>query len=199
MTDKLSPPTTSEDLSALMDGELGDFETRRLVQRLSGDPELRARWARYHLVASILQREPCHAVGSLQLADAIQAAIQQGTEGERAGGRVGWHKPFASFAVAASVALAVVASVQWQQEPAETPQLAATMEPQTIMPRHSDPAGGAVAPLLVSQPFAGAALPGKQQPERFQLYRVDWTPDSHPVAAVPVRNIQRSDNPENPR
>lgn len=60
-----------EQLSALMDGELGEFETRRLLTLLNADDssgsdcsdrtasrQLLAAWERYHLVRSALRPEP---------------------------------------------------------------------------------------------------------------------------------------------
>lgn len=47
----------NEQLSALVDGELGEFEERRLLQALDRDPQLRAAWQRYHLIRAALVNE----------------------------------------------------------------------------------------------------------------------------------------------
>lgn len=46
-----------ENISALMDGELGKDELRFLLRRLETEPDLAARWSRYHLVRQSLRRQ----------------------------------------------------------------------------------------------------------------------------------------------
>ncbi len=48
----------SEQLSAMMDGELPEAETRFLLRRLEHDEELRATWQRMHVAASCLRQLP---------------------------------------------------------------------------------------------------------------------------------------------
>jgi sigma-E factor negative regulatory protein RseA len=47
-----------EQLSLLMDGGLDTAARAEVVHRLSGDPELRAVWNRYHLMGDALRGEP---------------------------------------------------------------------------------------------------------------------------------------------
>jgi len=47
-----------EALSALLDGELSDFELRRLLQKLPQNEQLSDTWQRYNLARSALQGEP---------------------------------------------------------------------------------------------------------------------------------------------
>jgi sigma-E factor negative regulatory protein RseA len=47
-------PSSREDLSALMDGELAAEPTRFLLRRLDHDPELAATWSRWHVVRACL-------------------------------------------------------------------------------------------------------------------------------------------------
>jgi len=46
-----------EKLSALVDNELDELETRRLLTALAADEALRATWGRYHLIGAMLRRE----------------------------------------------------------------------------------------------------------------------------------------------
>lgn len=46
-----------EKLSALMDGELSELETRRILAAVEQDPVLRATWERYHLVRAAMQND----------------------------------------------------------------------------------------------------------------------------------------------
>ena len=109
-----------ESLSALMDGEVQAFEFRRVLNRLSDESGARAKWARYQLVSSMLRQEPCVPFVSMAIADAVQSSIEAekvqkdkklslGTGYFAASGNV------AKFAVAASVALAVVLGAQWME------------------------------------------------------------------------------------
>lgn len=47
----------NEKLSAFIDGELGEEESRELLSQLKTDKELRAAWDRYHLAGSALRDE----------------------------------------------------------------------------------------------------------------------------------------------
>ena len=51
----MSTHANLEDLSALMDGELGREQTRFLLRRLERDAEALRRWERYHLVQASLR------------------------------------------------------------------------------------------------------------------------------------------------
>jgi sigma-E factor negative regulatory protein RseA len=44
-------------LSALMDGEIGEFEVRRTLGLISQDPDLRRKWHRYQLAAAAVRGE----------------------------------------------------------------------------------------------------------------------------------------------
>jgi negative regulator of sigma E activity len=120
-----------EALSALMDGELSEFELRRLLARISDEPELLATWERYNLVRAVYQPEPlslhfpsAHGINSLssKIMAAIEAepalALDPETSAAHAhdkdrkiAGSV-WTSQIAKLAVAASVALAVFAGMQ---------------------------------------------------------------------------------------
>lgn len=113
---------SGESLSALMDGELGEFEMRRLLQRMEDEPELGLTWQRYHVARSgllaekvsspsmdisgavlkLLESEPAHQVKDNHLADSGDASSS-------------FWKPFASMAVAASVTAAVIFGAQTYQ------------------------------------------------------------------------------------
>ena len=51
-------------LSALMDGEVDEFELRRTLDRVGQDSALRDKWRRYHLAASALRKEPARRYAS---------------------------------------------------------------------------------------------------------------------------------------
>jgi sigma-E factor negative regulatory protein RseA len=49
-----------EQLSALVDNELGEFEERRILEELDRDPQLRGAWQRYHLMRAAIVNELDH-------------------------------------------------------------------------------------------------------------------------------------------
>jgi negative regulator of sigma E activity len=114
-----------EALSALMDGELSEFELRRLLARISYEPELLATWERYNLARAVYQPEPLSlrssaATGPGSLSSRIMAAIEAqpalGVVEPSVTNKVwqtpAWASQAAKFAVAASVALAVFVGMQ---------------------------------------------------------------------------------------
>jgi len=98
MTDQLK-----QQLSALMDGELGRDEARFLHKRLESDADLRADWARWHCVRDTLQGRPLQPVGGDFLAGVLRG-IEQDAAPARSwmAGGLRW---LAGAAVAASVAV----------------------------------------------------------------------------------------------
>jgi negative regulator of sigma E activity len=97
----------SEKLSALMDDELSEFETRRVLDELRDDPQQRATWERYHLARAALRNE-LDMVASPDLAERVAGRLAD-VPAES-------HRPLraaGSLAVAASVAALAILGVQW--------------------------------------------------------------------------------------
>lgn len=129
-----------EALSALMDGELSEFEIRRLLTKISDSPELFATWERYNLARAVFEPEPldlhCFAESiragtSNQLLDRIMLAVEQeplpgqkpndlNTSGKSL--IKSWHRDLARLAIAASVALAVFVGMQSLMTSSSSPQ-----------------------------------------------------------------------------
>ena len=102
---------TREHISSLMDGEISRETSRFLVRRLGSDEELCATWTRYHLVRDCLR----HQDGSLSAGD-LCSRVNRALEDEQPSAParrlpLGWLKPVAGTAIAASVALAAVLAV----------------------------------------------------------------------------------------
>jgi len=105
-----------EALSALMDGELSDFELRRLLARIEQNPQLLARWERFNLARAVLQPEPLRrplAQAGQSFSDRIMLSLaDQPAVVPMQLGSQRWLAPMGKFAVAASVAVAVFAGLQ---------------------------------------------------------------------------------------
>lgn len=101
-------------LSRLMDGDLDEFSTNRLLKRLDQQPSLRATWHRYHLNREVLLGTSASAPG-LSIADRVREELIH--TGARPLRRQYWFKALRPFAVAASVAcLGVAVGLQVQQD-----------------------------------------------------------------------------------
>ncbi|HET6906225.1 MAG TPA: sigma-E factor negative regulatory protein [Rhodanobacteraceae bacterium] len=108
-------PTSLDELSALMDGELGAEPARFLLRRMEHDPELARTWSRWHLIRACLngERNAVHAdpvrlagagsndeeVFSARVLQAVQARPQT---------RRHWARYIGGGAIAASVAAAAL-------------------------------------------------------------------------------------------
>jgi sigma-E factor negative regulatory protein RseA len=146
-----------ESLSALMDGEAKELELRRLLQRFPDDTALRAKWARYHLASSVIHKQQLPVV-SLDLANAVRSAIEDGMQSEKGAGHM-WRKGATRFAIAASVALAVVTGVQWQQQKtALSGQLAAVPSPALNHVNPPSIESVAVTPFTAAKSLEGSAF-----------------------------------------
>lgn len=205
MSDKPHHIVRDEVLSALMDGEAQELELRRLLQCLPDDPAVRAKWARYQMVSSILHRHRLSTV-SLGFADAVQAAIQKeqsfelhnsAAENLRVAGD-GWRKSAARFAVAASVALVVVTGVQWQQRMSSTEQVATAIPPSKNLPKPASLEPVASVPLMVSKSLATSAfMPARdQQYERYMQYNLERASLETESSIVPLAPVADRINQE---
>lgn len=102
-------PTSREDLSALMDGELLPEPTRFLLRRLDHDPELSATWSRWHLIRACLTADPARASApgaGNDFAGRVAAALQ--AESRPQGRRRHWVQYVGGGAIAAGVAVAAL-------------------------------------------------------------------------------------------
>lgn len=116
-----------EALSALMDNEADDLELRRLLKSSAAQPELQAKWARYHLAHSVLH-------GSAQavrpdLAQRIAAQIATEAAPTRDSAPIkktgsatfsGWQQTLGRVAIAASVAIIFVVAVPTEFSPGDS-------------------------------------------------------------------------------
>lgn len=110
----------NESLSALMDGEADELELRRTLNEISEKEELRSRWERYHLISAVMKREPqvdhsrikAGIWAELDLADdSYSDDILVSSNSTQESGVRSWGGTLGKITVAATVALAVVFSV----------------------------------------------------------------------------------------
>jgi sigma-E factor negative regulatory protein RseA len=163
-----------ESLSALMDGEAQELELRRLLQQFPGDSALRAKWARYHVASSVIHKQHLPVV-SLDLANAVRSAIEDGMQSEKGAGHM-WRKGATRFAIAASVALAVVTGVQWQQQKtAVSGQLAAVPSPALNHVNRPSVESVAVTPFTAAKSLESSAFlqSRDQHNERYMQFNLE--------------------------
>jgi sigma-E factor negative regulatory protein RseA len=118
-----------EQISALVDNELGEPEQALLVRRFASDDELYRCLLRYQLISDALQNhlpERIDPAFSRRLQSAVRKESAPGNSAVPGdGGIVGLLRPVAGLAVAASVAIVAVVSLQSvRQEPAALPAVA---------------------------------------------------------------------------
>jgi sigma-E factor negative regulatory protein RseA len=131
-----------ESLSAVMDGEAGEFELKRVLNELSANEELRGTWERYHLVRSLLRRELGRGA-PIDFTERLWARIEADdsyveTADAPVEGRVGrrWLGPATGVAVAAAVAFTVILGFNLTPSDTNEPdavvaEAAVTLEPRT--------------------------------------------------------------------
>ncbi len=127
----------NEILSAFVDDEASEFESRLLIKELAADEEKRIRWERYHLIRDTLQRNLpliidknfCNRVRL-----SIQAEISADTVSKAPNKAIfQWLKPIGGMALVGTVAVILVLSVRTFIGPnsAVNSPLVAQVEPQS--------------------------------------------------------------------
>ncbi|SIT65903.1 sigma-E factor negative regulatory protein RseA [Ectothiorhodosinus mongolicus] len=138
-----------ERLSALIDGEAGAFEQRRLMDELQHDAELRGRYSRYHLMGDVMRGARWQA--DTDLSARIQAAMADEPL-EKAPFWVRQRRPLKAvggIGVAAGVALAILVGVQFT-----TTSVGPDLSPVVATAPTTQPATS--APSAAAQPVASA-------------------------------------------
>jgi sigma-E factor negative regulatory protein RseA len=103
--------TKEERISALVDGEVSEFEKRRLVDELLKDEDAQDQWMRSHLIGDAIRGELPEKI-SMDFAAAVREKIDLEEELDIRTSTPHWLKPAAGFSVAAMVAVVSVLSLQ---------------------------------------------------------------------------------------
>ncbi len=169
-----------ERISALVDGESGAFEARRLARELTTNEALRKRWARYHLIGDALRDEL-----PPRIPKDFSAQVMARIHGEMPGydnslvtTRSRWIKPLAGLGIAASVAAVSVLLLQTltSHSVSHTPVEVAVTPTQSI----SNPKATTVAAVRDSTDAAPTAIqPGPDDFKTLEVNIVDSRMDSY--------------------
>lgn len=129
-----------ESLSAVMDNEADEFETRRVIAEVSKDPELRATWSRYAMVSAVIRGEPMMPL--LDIAKDVTTTLERDDAAAAPAAPVaaqaskGRWSSLGRVAVAASVTFAVLAGVRmYNQSDVSTQGLAQQAPSQLTVPQ----------------------------------------------------------------
>lgn len=123
----------NDSISALMDGEVGEFELRRTLEQIAETPELAQQWRRYHIARAGLKGET-QAGLQLDISAGVMSALEQEptyhpslydrepTQAKRQKPVSRWWRSVSSMAVAASVTAAVILGAgNFADSPSQTP------------------------------------------------------------------------------
>lgn len=99
-----------ESLSAIMDGEAGELELRRVLQATEQEPALRDTWERYQVARAALHNEPWQ--GKVDLSAGIAAALADEPTPKASFQPSAIWQNLGKLAVAASVTMAVLVGVK---------------------------------------------------------------------------------------
>ena len=99
----------NEQISSFVDGELQGPARGRIVHALYGSPELRRRWARYHLIGDAARK-----IGPVSGADSIAGNVGAALSGESMVSfkRRPWPVPLPGLALAASIAAVTILGIR---------------------------------------------------------------------------------------
>ncbi|MEH6386932.1 MULTISPECIES: sigma-E factor negative regulatory protein [Pseudomonas] len=99
-----------ESLSAIMDGEAGELELRRVLQATEQEPAVRDTWERYQIARAAMHKEPWQ--GKVDLSAGIAAALANEPAPTASSQPSAIWQNMGKLAVAASVTLAVLVGVK---------------------------------------------------------------------------------------
>ena len=157
-----------ETLSAMMDGEASEIEVHRVLRQMGDDQSLKETWLSWHQVRSVVQGGKDSHHMPLEMHMDLHARISAAVAEEPApagkpinapSSRIGFARPAAGLAMAASLVVAVFVGMQIQSmNTAETTGEVATQT--------AAPVTNAVRPQYVTnQPGPQLAAPVRPQPE----------------------------------
>lgn len=166
-------PTSYEDLSALMDGELGAEPARFLLRRMEHEPELARAWSRWHLIRACMadaqdseHADPVRrATADCNADDVFATRVMQAVHAQPAVVRRHWARYLGGGAIAASVAAAALMLAVPQTASIDTsaPVAVASDHAGVVTPRVATataaPRTNAPLPWLDRQPMFLAANP----------------------------------------
>lgn len=175
-----------EELSAFMDGELDAERARFLIQRLSHDAQLRARWERWQLLSAAMRRQaqPVPAGFAERVASAIAEQDAQARPGFRSRG-LRWA---GGAALAASLVIASFFVFQPGRTPTtSTPTVAATSPTLSIQRTVLPSPGTAIKLPFTVQAGVVTAFHSRMHPvlAREPQQRASFEPFPQPYAVDP--------------
>ncbi|MGH8165400.1 MAG: sigma-E factor negative regulatory protein, partial [Rhodanobacteraceae bacterium] len=187
-------PTSREDLSALMDGELDAESARFLLRRVEHESELARTWSRWHLVRECLTRDGARSMAHPQTDDVFAARVLNALQ-QRAHTRRRWARFAGGGAIAASVAAAALILAVPQTTTndstiaAVSAHSAISVNTKTLAampaPRVAAPApwlAGASPTFLAARPAsANAVLAGGGYLQSGYLQTASYAPDAAPM------------------
>ena len=176
-----------EQVSALMDSELGSLECEGCVKRMKEDPLARETWDIYHLIGDALRG---HYSGSLPASFSERLAQEPTILAPR---RKVLQRHPAWFALSAAASVAAVAAVGWMAVPMITQQPASMAEAQPTM-RVAQPAQVfSVSPAAAPAAVVSNIVPSTGDISDYLIAHQRFTPSSAMVGVAPYARTVSQD------
>jgi len=191
-----------ESLSAMIDGEANELELERILARIGQDSELRQTWVRYSAVRSLNTGEAVANL-SMDVSEAVRSAIGEDSNSHNetgfSAGTKRFLKPFASFAVAASVAATVVIGGQQLSQIGESVPYSSSLAGTSPVGLINSVGATAVQasygtqPVPVLQPTARTAYHklARHRMQKYMQEHVEQAALNSPQGLIPFSRIQQ--------
>ena len=172
-----------ESLSAVVDDEADEFELRRVLDELAKDPGLKASWARYHMIGTVLRGEYAHDTAGLkervwQELSIDSFADQQNQAPEQSGAAVAGPEGirhtsrWVSLSIAAAIAFLVVVGLGNLSPDQEQPRIAAQTSEAAEAQSTVDQSLALTQPLQAASPLALQKVVTPLDAQRAEAYKV---------------------------
>ena len=176
-----------------MDDEAHELELERVLSRIGEDADLRQAWMRYH-AARDAASGPAQRVFTMDVSQQVRAAVAAEGRPQRSSLAQRLARPAASFAVAASVAAAVIFGAQQLSPLAPGPQapVAATGSPAVTTPGiGGTPTYASYGAELQPAPSSAYRELARQRMQKYMQEHAEHAALNSPQGLIPFARVPR--------
>ncbi len=170
-----------EELSALADGELEDFEAQGLVKRIASDSGLARDWGTYHVIGEALRQERTYRI---DIVDAVSRRLAE--EPTVLAPRPVRRKRVQVYALSAAASAAAVAMVAWVMLQGQAPA--------PVAPLAQSP-----APVVVGAAAVPVATPVNAAMDDYLRAHQEYSPSTQILGVAPYIRTVSGESARDPR